>query len=191
MRRSWRDVRLLVLEAEHDRDARTVDVGVEQADRGRAAASASARLTATVDLPTPPLPLATAMMLRTPGMPCARRVSGVCAGFCGCAGRRRHDGQLAGSGQLGHHARDLVADLVDQIRRIGRRGDRDRRPEAAHLDVADDAEGHDIAPETRIFHLFQGLEHVLRGGRHGSRHTRGRTGSPRIERARPVRIPLR
>jgi hypothetical protein len=93
------------------------DVGTSSPTRPRSA-SARARLTATVDLPTPPLPLATAMMLRTPGSPAPAGV-GVCAGFAAGPGSRHMVSRRFRA--VGHHARDLVADLVDQVRRVGRR----------------------------------------------------------------------
>ena len=52
------------VEAQHERLARAVDVGVEEADARALRAPRPARdSTATVDLPTPPLPEATATTL--------------------------------------------------------------------------------------------------------------------------------
>ena len=55
----------LPLEAQHGRDARAVDVHVQQPDAlSRTSARAAARFTATVLLPTPPLPDSTTILCR-------------------------------------------------------------------------------------------------------------------------------
>src|SRR4029453_13546335 len=114
-------------------------------------ASASARFVATVDLPTPPLPLETAITRSTSGIGCGPRRPGGAPPAGSRLALPPPDRDLAGdAGRLRKRPMDGFRDRLDHLLLGRARCQLHGHAGGGNLDVADEAEGHDVAAESGV-----------------------------------------
>ena len=163
-----------IARAEHERDARAVDVAIAEADARFVCSSAMARFAATVDLPTPPLPLATAITCLMPSIRVAPTPAAPAP--AGGAWISIRTFGLSDTRQLLQSRFRVRFDRARDRRLVRRERQLHRDGAVGDLDSFDQPERDDVAAETRILYRRERCFDLFFGDGHdvGREATRGR-----------------
>ena len=141
----------LRVDAEHERHARAVDVGIEEPDGRTERAEREREVGGDRGLADAALPARHGDDVGDAG-------DGLRTARTRRRGGGRHD--LDGAGDAGHRRDRYPHGILDLPEHLGLRSGRsemNRDPGGRHLDVLDDPERHDVAGEARIGHTLQTL----------------------------------